>query len=181
VLEIFAHVCLQDDMNEEMKQLRSRRVDWLCWYLTKVLVDKVLHFQHVKQAGFKRNAAMEALVTASVRAAVDISDACVKLSEGDDAPAFVKSSASASIEYSVCGAGTAEASCTCVYFQRGNLCKHIIKVHINFEYQQSFCWSSCALVDAKISCLLCLLGSELHEATFFKITLLRMDCDFADR
>ena len=117
-------------MNEEMKQLRSRRVDWLCWYLIRVLVDKVLHFQHVKQAGFKRNAAMEALVTTSVRAAMDISDACVKVSEGDDAPAFVRSSANASVEYSVCGAGTAEASCTCVYFQRGNLCKHIIKVRI---------------------------------------------------
>lgn len=68
---------LQDDMNEEMKQLRSRRVDWLCWYLTMVLVDKVLHFQHVKHAGFKRNTTMEALVTTSVRGALEISDACV--------------------------------------------------------------------------------------------------------
>ena len=74
---------------------------------------------------------MEALVTTSVRGALEISDACVKLPEGDDAPAFVRSSATASVEYSVCGAGTAEASCTCIYFQRGNLCKHIIKVFVS--------------------------------------------------
>ena len=98
-------------MNEEMKQLRSRRADWLCWYLTTVLVDRVLHSQHVKQAGFKRNAAMEALVTTSVRGALEITNACVKLPEGVEAPAFVRSSAEASVEYSVCGAGTAEASC----------------------------------------------------------------------
>ncbi len=130
-------------MNEEMKQLRSRRVDWLCWYLTKVLVDKVLHTQHVKQVGFKRNAAMEALVTASVRAAAEISDACVKVSEGEDAPAFVRSSADDSVEYSVCGAGTAEASCTCVYFQRGNLCKHIIKVYMKPGHQEFLCHQCC--------------------------------------
>ena len=112
------------------------RVDWLCWYLTTVLVDKVLHFQHVKQAGFKRNAAMEALVTTSVRGALEISNACVNLPESDEAPAFVRSSADASVEYSVCGAGTAEASCTCVYFQRGNLCKHIIKVCISPRHKE---------------------------------------------
>lgn len=140
---------LQDDMNEEMKQLRSRRVDWLCWYLTRVLVDKVLHFQHVKHAGFKRNTAMEALVTTSVRGALEISNACVKLSEGDDAPAFVRSSADASLEYSVCGAGTAEASCTCVYFQRGNLCKHIIKVCIDLVHQNII--SGCSIPHAHIN------------------------------
>jgi hypothetical protein len=121
-------------MNEERKQLRSRRVDWLCWYLTTTLVDKILHLQHLKRAGFKRNTAMEIQITKSVKAALQISSAAVKPPERADEPAFVKSSAQDTVEYTVCGAGTADASCTCTYFQRGNLCKHIIKVHISIPY-----------------------------------------------
>lgn len=70
----------------------------------------------MEQAGFKRMAAMEALVTTSVRGAFEISDAYVKLPEGVEAPAFVRSSADASVEYNGCGAAAAEAGCSCVYF-----------------------------------------------------------------
>lgn len=121
-------------MNEEKKQLRSRRINWLCWYLTTVVVNKLLHAQHVKQAGFRRNAAMEALVTKSVQAALGITDAAVVLPQNAELPAFVASSTNSAVEYTVFGVGKPDASCSCAYFQRGNLCKHIIKVGLHHLY-----------------------------------------------
>lgn len=115
-------------MDEERKQLRGRRVDWLCWFLIRKVVDKVLHAQHLKEAGFRPNRTMETMVSSSVTAARQIPDSAVKLPEGAGQPAFVRSSAQSGIEYTVCSAGGADASCSCVHFSRGNLCKHIIKV-----------------------------------------------------
>lgn len=110
--------------------LNGRRVDWLCNQLLEDVARKFLHGQHIKAAGFQRNAAIEALVHASALRALSISDTDVSLPKQAGEPAFVCSSASEGVEHTVCNPGSAEATCSCVHSQRGNLCKHLIKVRL---------------------------------------------------
>jgi hypothetical protein len=77
---------------------------------------------------FIDNNKMQAIVVGSIIKARTIPDSDVSLLEYDGWRAWVVSSDSRQLFYTMHNPTTDLASCTCVHTQRGNICKHQLKV-----------------------------------------------------
>ena len=115
-------------MNPEKTSMKGRRLDWLFYTLITSVAGYYLHKQLEKRSYFKRNLDFEKKVRESVKKAAAILDSHVTLPEEQGAAAAVCSASNPSTSYTVTGPGTASVHCTCAYSERGNLCKHAVKV-----------------------------------------------------
>lgn len=130
---------LQDLFLSSKQGLRSRRIDWLLHVILGELHAYYFHRECTALAGFGFNKAAEESIRKSVEKAWDIQDMEVALPANYGEAAFVKSASAShfSGQHSVTHPGTPEAGCSCVHFIRGNICKHIIKVHFSFALSNS--------------------------------------------
>ena len=121
------HGYLKSVLKAERCRLAGRRVDWEIHMLMAVL--RHYWYQHFrKMYGFIDNSKMQAVAVGSIIKARTIPDGDVRLPEYDGGPARVVSSESRELIYTVHNPTTDLASCTCVHAQRGNICKHQVKV-----------------------------------------------------
>ena len=128
-----ALVCLAQEhyLNPSKQGMRGRRLDWLAEQLITKVTGHYLHRQHAKAAYFKRNLQQEKMVTQTVQRAADIPDDHVNLPAAVSAPAEVQSSRDAALRYTVSHPGTDAAACNCPDANRGNVCKHVVKVQLS--------------------------------------------------
>lgn len=108
------------------KLLHSGRIDQLLHLLMKVFQEYYLYKLHCKQIGCTSNPALEKRVKEVCQHADQIHESSVQLPEQSDGAALVKKDLG--IIYHVTSPGSAEASCDCMHFLRGEICKHIMKV-----------------------------------------------------
>jgi hypothetical protein len=109
-------------------RLVGRRVDWLFHELTHDVIMKYKYNQYLKESGFISNKKAERLVINSVLQSLKIPDSCVSLPTVQGQPVLVTSSKRPHVKYAVYNLDTQWACCECVHSQKGNLCKHQIKV-----------------------------------------------------
>jgi hypothetical protein len=109
-------------------RLVGRRVDWLIHELIHDVIMKYEYNQYLKESGFILNKKAERLVINSVLQSLKIPDSCISLPTKVGQPALVTSSKWPHVRYAVYNPDTQWACCECVHVQKGNLCKHQIKV-----------------------------------------------------
>ena len=115
-------------LKAEKSRLDGRRLDWLIHELTNDVVTKYDYNQYMKENGFITNKKAEQIVRNSIISANKIPDSSVSLPSRPGDPAIVTSSKRAHIRYAVYNPDTEWAVCECVWAQKGNLCKHQLKV-----------------------------------------------------
>ena len=81
-----------------------------------------------KRSGQTYSRKLEKAIEGSVQRAAAIADSSVCLPTAESEVATVPSASDPSQRHSVFAPGTADATCTCQHFLRGNVCKHIMKV-----------------------------------------------------
>jgi hypothetical protein len=84
--------------------------------------------QFKKENGFVTNKKGRSLMLSALTQSQKIPDTNVRLSASDDEPAFVHSSKRSHLEYAVYNPCTEWAVCERIYSQKGNICKHQLKV-----------------------------------------------------
>jgi hypothetical protein len=109
-------------------RLVRRRVDWLIHDLTHNVIMKYEYNQYLKDSGFISNKKAEHLVINSILQSLKIPDSCISLPTVEGQSALVTSSKRPHVEYAVYNPDSQWACCECVHSQKGNLCKHQIKV-----------------------------------------------------
>jgi hypothetical protein len=109
-------------------RLVGRHMDWLIHQLIHDVIMKYEYNQYLKESGFILNKKAERLVINSVLQSLKIPDSCVSLPTEAGQLALVTLSKRPHVRYAVYNPDTEWASCECVYAQKGNLCKHQIKV-----------------------------------------------------
>ena len=123
-------------LNPSKQGMEGRRLDWLAHQLITKVTEHYLQRQHAKAAYFKPSLQQEKDVMRTVQNAADIPDDNVTLPAAADGAAQVRSSRDAAQQYTISQPGTAAAACTCTYYTRGNVCKHIVKVPISNPFDQ---------------------------------------------
>lgn len=120
------------NMKATLKQSRSklvgRRVDWLIHQLTGDVINRYDYTYFRKKNGFVTNKKSRALMVSALVQAQTIPDTNVQLSLDLGGPAYVRSSKRPHLRYAVYNPCTEWAICECVHSQRGNICKHQLKV-----------------------------------------------------
>lgn len=122
------HSNLKAVLRQSKKKLVGRRMDWLVYELTGNVIEKYDYNDWSKENGFVKNKKIRQMVVNSIIQAKSIPDNNVALPPFDGAPALVKSSKRGHIVYAVHNPCTEWAVCECVYSQKGNICKHQVKV-----------------------------------------------------
>jgi hypothetical protein len=89
---------------------------------------KYKYNQYLKENSFISNKKVEHLVINSILKSLKISDSCFLLPTEARQSALVTSSKWPHIRYAVYNLDTQWACCESVHAQKGNLCKHLIKV-----------------------------------------------------
>jgi hypothetical protein len=109
-------------------KLVGRRVDWLIHQLTGDVINRYDYMQFRKENGFVTNKKGRSLMLSALTQAQKIQDSNVRLPASEGEPAFVRSSKRSHLEYVVYNLCTEWAVCECVHSQKGNICKHQLKV-----------------------------------------------------
>jgi hypothetical protein len=133
--------------------LRSRRLDWLVPRILGPVCTYYLRIQHEEEAGHGYNKAAEDRMRQTVANAFK---EVFTLEIPEQVGESVTIRSSSGEVYHVMGPGTAEAACECIYFMRGNICKHIVKVsilHGQTVYKVPFDVSSTARIQPPIRVL----------------------------
>jgi hypothetical protein len=102
-------------------------MDWLIHELTHDVIMKYEHNQYLTESGFISNKKAEHLVINSVLQSLKIPDSYILLPTVPGQPT-VTSSKRPHVKYAVYNPDTQWACCECVHSQKGNSCKHQIKV-----------------------------------------------------
>lgn len=122
------HGFMKSILKSERTRMVGRRVDWCIHALTEDVVDhywvKSLH----KEWGFVDNKKKQGIAVSSLMRARLIPDSDVTLPSSPGEHALVTSTQHRHIRYIVHNPGEEFAGCSCVWAQKGNLCKHILKV-----------------------------------------------------
>lgn len=109
-------------------KLLGRRVDSLIHMLTGDVVNRYDFMTFMKEHGFVSNKRERALALTAIVRARAILDECVELPVLDGEAAYVTSSKRPSLRYTVLNPGSKWAVCECLHSQKGNICKHQVKV-----------------------------------------------------
>jgi hypothetical protein len=109
-------------------RLVGRRMDWLIHEVTHDVIMKYKYNQCLKESGFISNKKAECLIIKSILQSLKIPDSCISLPTEAGKPALVISSKRPHMRYVVYNLDIQWACCECVHAQKGNLCKHHIKV-----------------------------------------------------
>lgn len=122
------HSNMKAVLRQSKKKLLGRRMDWLIYELTGNVIEKYDYQDWVKQNGFVKNKKQRQIMVSAIIQAQSIPDINVTLPVADGSPAYVKSSKRRHITYAVHNPCTEWAICQCVFSQKGNICKHQVKV-----------------------------------------------------
>ena len=115
-------------LKSERSRMTGRRVDWCITALTEDVHDHYWYKDLRKEKGFVDNKKMQDKVVDSILKArlIPDTDVTLPLKEGDTA--MVTSTTHRHMRYTVYNLGYEWGVCSCVWAQRGNMCKHHIKV-----------------------------------------------------
>lgn len=122
------HSNLKAVLRQSRRKLMGRRMDWLIYELTGNVIEKYDYSHWCKLNGFVKNKKQRQVMVNSINQANSIPDNNVILPERPGGPAYVKSSKRGHITYAVYNPCTEWAVCQCVHSQKGNICKHQVKV-----------------------------------------------------
>ena len=115
-------------LRQSRGKLVGRRVDWLIHQLTGDVINRYDYMQFRKENGFVTNKKGRSLMLSALTQSQKIPDSNVRLPASEGEPAFVRSSKRSHLEYAVYNPCTEWAVCECVHSQKGNICKHQLKV-----------------------------------------------------
>ena len=122
------HGFLKSILKSERSRMVGRRVDWTITALTEEVHDHFWYKGLRKETGFIDNKKMQDYAVTALIKARDIPDCDVTLNVMPGNYALVTSSKHPHIRYAVYNPGEEWAGCNCVWAQRGNICKHLVKV-----------------------------------------------------
>ena len=106
----------------------GRRIDWIITALTEEVHGHFWYKGLRKENGFVDNKKMQNFVVIALMKARDIPHVDVTLNVLPGNHALVNSSEHQHIKYIVHNRAEEWAGCNCVWAQRGNICKHVVKV-----------------------------------------------------
>ena len=115
-------------LKSERSRMSGRRVDWCITALTQDVLDHYWYKDLRKEKGFVDNKKMQDSVVSSILKARAIPDEDVTLPLKDGDTALVTSTSHRHLRYTVHNPGSEWGVCNCVWAQRGNMCKHHLKV-----------------------------------------------------
>ena len=115
-------------LKSERSRMTGRRVDWCITALTEDVLDHYWYMDLRKQMGFVDNKKMQDSIVNSILKARSIPDDDVTLPLKDVDVALVTSVEHRHLRYTVHNLGSEWGVCNCVWAQRGNMCKHHVKV-----------------------------------------------------
>ena len=115
-------------LKSERSRMTGRRVDWCITALTEDVLDHYWYKDLRKQKGFVDNKKMQDSIVSSILKARSIPDEDVTLPSTEHDFALVTSTDHRHLRYTVHNPGSEWGVCNCVWAQRGNMCKHHIKV-----------------------------------------------------
>ena len=115
-------------LKAERSRLTGRRVDWCIHVLTGDVLTHYWYQRVRKRFGFVDNRKERGIVVCALIRARDIADSDVTLPLFVGGPAYVTSTSHWHIRYVVHNPSELWASCNCVHAQKGNTCKHKVKV-----------------------------------------------------
>ena len=133
-------------LNPAKQGLRARRIDWLLHVLLGSVCSHYMHAEHAINAGRGYNKAMEEQLRKTVSNAQQ--EFAIEMPAAIGEAVKIRSlSSDTAYMYIVTRPGTPEAGCNCIFFMRGNVCKHIIKVSFlsRLKYAPS-CPTSCEIL-----------------------------------
>lgn len=110
------------------KTLRSKRLDWLIWFLTGELAGHYWYLDLLKSKGIIRNEYKDKFINKVVSRALEIHPSDVTTVHGGDHVIVFDRSHGNDVSYVVTGAGSEWADCNCPKDGQVNLCKHIVRV-----------------------------------------------------
>ena len=115
-------------LKSERSRMTGRRVDWCITALTEDVLDHYWYKDLRKEKGFVDNKKQQDTVVNSILKARLIPDSDVTLPESDGGFALVTSTSHRHLRYTVHNPDSEWGVCNCVWAQRGNMCKHHVKV-----------------------------------------------------
>ena len=115
-------------LKSERSRMTGRRVDWCITALTEDVVDHYWYKDLRKEKGFVDNKKMQDTVVDSILKARNIPDTDVTLPVEEGDTAMVTSTSHPHMRYTVYNPGSEWGVCNCIWAQRGNMCKHHVKV-----------------------------------------------------
>ena len=118
-------------------RLQNRRADWQYGQLISLAEPRFRRRHTLQSLGSVCNRKRELLMQASISAASGISDSSVWGLDASEGLAWVASSSSAAVSYSVEGALTSAPRCSCPQGLQGSHCKHIVKVQLMLGLTES--------------------------------------------
>ena len=122
------HGFLKSVLKAERSRMVGRRVDWTITSLTEDVHDHFWYKGLRKEKGFIENKKMQDVVVSALMKAREIPDSDVALNQLPGNCAVVTSQEHRDVQYVVHNPGEEWAGCNCVWAQRGNICKHVVKV-----------------------------------------------------
>ena len=115
-------------LKSERSRMTGQRVDWCITALTEDVLDHYWYKDLRKEKGFVDNKKMHDTVVGSILKARKIPDIDVTLPDKDGDTALVTSTKHQHLRYAVHNPGSEWGVCNYVWAQRGNICKHHVKV-----------------------------------------------------
>ena len=130
------HANLKAILRTSRQKFDGRRVDWLIYHLVKDVLTHYWYAVQCKLYGFIKNGKAEGIVASAVMRAAEIPDEHVRICEEEDV-AYVASQTNFPEIWAVMSPNSDWANCNCPLGQRGNICKHVVKVFrmINTEVE----------------------------------------------
>ena len=122
------HGYMKSVLKAERSRMTGRRVDWCIYALTGDVLHHYRYSALRKRHGFVDNKKKQDIVVASLLKARDIPDSDVTLPDVSGGTAMVTSTTQRHIQYTVHNPDSDFGFCTCMHSQRGNICKHQVKV-----------------------------------------------------
>ncbi|KAJ7526189.1 hypothetical protein O6H91_17G086300 [Diphasiastrum complanatum] len=130
-------------------RLLGKRMDWLLWVLADDIEWSYEHMEQAKPLDKAENFEDQKIVPSCFVEARLIPDHDVYLPPCTDESARVHSQSKLNVKYEVLNIGSEWACCTCPRSQKGNLCKHVIKVSLLHRQGESLRKSPDVEVAAK--------------------------------
>ena len=115
-------------LRSERSRMTGRRVDWCITALTEDVLDHYWYKDLRKESGFIDNKKLQDITVESILKARKIPDSDVTLPEETGGFALVTSTTHRHMRYTVHNPDSEWAVCNCVWAQKGNMCKHHVKV-----------------------------------------------------
>jgi hypothetical protein len=122
------HSLLKAILKSERSRMAGRRVDWCVWGLHEEVEPHYWYTSLRKEGGFVDNKKKQDTVVSALLRARSIPETDVTLPTFAGGPAFVTSQTHRHLRYIVYNPEIEMACCNCVHAQRGNICKHQVKV-----------------------------------------------------